>query len=151
MRRARENKDYAKVISIFESFPDWSVSPDKECYSFVLDMMGQIKCESRAHRLLGEMIEDKLFPDANDYNSVLNTFADCGDSEKLTQFMHLMRRNYVSMNERTTQLFGRGYFIAGDVLSLKEIIHVAENNFRRRFDTTQMREDLEVLRVDQLV
>jgi len=151
MRRCKEAGQTRELFELFDNFEDWGVDPDKETFAFLLKVTAENKNFSRAEKIFSRMIDDKYRPDTEDYNNFLTTCTETGNSNLLLSFEEMMQNNNASMNERTMQLLGRGYYVAQDPTNLLKIIDLAENTFRTPFDTEQMRKDYDVLRVDQLL
>jgi len=151
MRRCKEAGQPRQLFELYDNFGEWGVDPNKATFSFLLDVTAENKNFSRAEKILSRMIEDKYRPSTEDYNNVLITCTESGNSKLLSSFEDMMLNNNANMNERTLQLLGRGYYVAQDATNLLKIIQLAENTFRTPFDTEQMRKDYDALRVDQLL
>ena len=151
MRRCRQEKEWRQLFALYDGYNDWGVEPDKEAYSFMLEVTAETRNFDRATAIFNKMVDDKYKPSMDDYNFFLSTFVEYGDRDKLDLFQEMLQHNYAVMDERTAQLLARGYYVAGDAANLWKIICMSEGAFRTKYDTTQMRLDYEALRIDQLL
>jgi pentatricopeptide repeat protein len=137
MRRCRQEKEWRQLFALYDGYNDWGVEPDKEAYSFMLEVTAETRNFDRATAIFNKMVDDKYKPSMDDYNFFLSTFVEYGDRDKLDLFQEM--------------LLARGYYVAGDAANLWKIICMSEGAFRTKYDTTQMRLDYEALRIDQLL